>query len=488
VERQRAEEAETFAMSEMNPDQSILVVDDEKGIRSNLSQLLRQEGYHVDMAANPNEALEMLRATDYALTLTDVEMQGGSGLDLIKTVKQVSPGSLFIVMTGYGTIEMAVRAMKIGALDFITKPYETERVLVAVKNALETRRLRLENDTLRKAVRQQHQPDSLIGSSPAIQEVKRLIDKLANTDSTVLIMGESGTGKELVTRSLHYQNLTRSGQFVAVNCGAIPENLLESELFGHEKGAFTGAGTSRMGRFELAHRGTLFLDEVGELSPALQVKLLRVLQERAFERVGGTKTIHVDVRIIAATNRDLEQAVEERRFREDLFYRLNVIPIVVPPLRARIEDLPLLIQHLLGRLNRDKGTIVTGVAAEAMEVLMRHRWPGNVRELENLIERLVVLKGAGLVGTDDLPERLRTPKASAHPTQDVPFPLEGVNLPVMLDDFEHQLIMKALDLSNGVKSRAAQLLGLNRTTLVEKMKKKASSDLDRQLDRQIVDA
>jgi transcriptional regulator with GAF, ATPase, and Fis domain len=286
-------------------------------------------------------------------------------------------------------------------------------------------------------------------------------------------MGESGSGKELVAGALHYQNLTRTGPFVPVNCGAIPENLLESELFGHERGAFTGAIATRPGRFELAHKGTVFLDEIGELTPALQVKLLRVLQERAFERVGGTKTIHVDVRIIAATNRDLEQAVEDRRFREDLYYRLNVIPIIVPPLRARTEDIPLLTQHFLNRVNREKGTIVSGIEPGVLEVFMRYRWPGNVRELENLIERLAVLKKSGIIETTDLPTRILSPKDTVLAEHDIVFPAEGIDLPGILDEFERQLMMKALDLSNGVKSRAAQLLGLNRTTLVEKMKKKA---------------
>ena len=460
-------------MSNVSHAQSILVVDDEKGIRAMLSAQLGQEGYQVDTAANPGEALDLLRTTEYGLILTDIEMPGGNGLDLIQAVRQAWPESVFIVMTGYGTIELAVQAMKIGALDFITKPYEIERLLVAVRNALKCRWLQLENDTLRKTVQQQYHADGLIGSSPAIQNVRRMIGQVANTDSTVLILGESGTGKELVARALHYQNLTRSAQFVPVNCGAIPEHLLESELFGHEKGAFTGAVAARMGRFELAHGGTLFLDEVGELSPALQVKLLRVLQERAFERVGGTRTIHVDVRIIAATNQDLEQAVEERRFREDLFYRLNVIPLTVPPLRARLEDVPLLTQHFLDRFNRDKGTTVTGVATEVMDVLTRHRWPGNVREFENLIERLVVLKKTGWIEWDDLPERMRAKAEPARGDQTIPFPPEGINMSAVLDDFECQLITKALDLGNGVKSRAAQLLGLNRTTLLEKMKKKA---------------
>ena len=460
-------------MSDVGPDRSILIVDDEEAIRSSLSRMLQRENYHVEVASNPKDALDRLQANQYGLILTDVKMAGGSGLDLVQTVKQVSPKSLTIVMTGYGTIEMAVQAMRVGAFDFITKPYEIERVLVAVKNGFECRRLQVENESLRKAVRRQYGADNLLGSSPAILEVQRLIGRVANTDSTVLILGESGSGKELVACALHYQNLTRTGPFVPVNCGAIPENLLESELFGHERGAFTGAVATRAGRFELAHKGTLFLDEVGELSPALQVKLLRVLQQRSFERVGGTKTISVDVRVIAATNRDLEQAVEDRHFREDLYYRLNVIPIVVPPLRARMEDIPLLAQFFLDRVNRDKNTAIAGLSPSVMETMIHYRWPGNVRELENLIERLAVLKKAGTIENEDLPARILTPKDTILPEQDVVFPPEGVDLPGILDEFERQLISKALDLSNGVKSRAAQLLGLNRTTLVEKMKKKA---------------
>ena len=460
-------------MSAVDPDRSILVVDDEEAIRSSLSRMLQRENYQVDVAANPQEALVRLHGAQYGLVLTDVKMSGGSGLELVQTLKQVSPKSVSIVMTGYGTIEMAVQAMRVGAFDFITKPYEIERVLVAVKNAFERRRLQVENESLRKAVRRQYGPENLLGSSPAIMELQRLIAKVANTDSTVLIMGESGSGKELVASALHYQNLTRSGPFVPVNCGAIPENLLESELFGHERGAFTGAVASRPGRFELAHKGTLFLDEVGELTPALQVKLLRVLQEHSFERVGGTKTIAVDVRVIAATNRDLEQAVEDRQFREDLYYRLHVIPVMVPPLRTRVEDIPLLAQHFLDRVNRTKGSAVTALAPAVMETFLRYRWPGNVRELENMIERLVVLKKTGTIEMEDLPARITSPKDTILPEQDIVFPPEGVDLPGILDEFERQLITKALDLSNGVKSRAAQLLGLNRTTLVEKMKKKA---------------
>jgi DNA-binding NtrC family response regulator len=459
------------------PHVSILVVDDEPILRFNLSRLLQQEGYAVDEADGPSQALERLQSTKYRLVLTDAVMPGGSGLDLIPAVKRLSPDTGCILVTGFGTIAMAVQAMKAGAFDFITKPYDSERVRVAIKNALEYQRLTVENESLRKEVRRQYRPDSLVGSSPTIMEVQRLIGRVADTDSTVLILGESGTGKELVARALHYQNRTRGGPFVPVNCGAIPENLLESELFGHEKGAFTGAVATHAGRFEVAHQGTLFLDEVGELSPPMQVKLLRVLQDKSFQRVGGTKTIAVDVRIIAATNRDLEGAVEERRFREDLYYRLNVIPICVPPLHARLEDIPLLAQHFLDQLNQEKGAAVKSVAPEAMAKLKQYRWPGNIRELENLMERIVVLKKSGRVEVEDLPARILAkigaPDAPVVSSgEEIVFPPEGIDLSKILGEFERQLISKALDLSGGVKSRAAQLLGLNRTTLVEKMKKK----------------
>jgi two-component system response regulator AtoC len=460
-------------MTACDAERSVLVVDDEEPVRISVARILEQGHYRIVTVGDVFQAMERIREEDFGIVLADVRMPSGSGLDLIQNIKKLSPSTVAIVITGYATIDMVVHAMKIGAFDFITKPFSMERVLVAVKNGFECRRLLLENETLRKATRKAHSSQTLIGSSLAILDVQRVISKVANTDSTVLILGESGTGKELVARALHYQNESRSGPFVAVNCGAIPDHLLESELFGHEKGAFTGAVAARLGRFEMAHRGTLFLDEVGELSPALQVKLLRVLQEHAFERVGGTKTICVDVRVLAATNRDLEQAVEDRQFREDLFYRLNVIPVQIPPLRARTEDIPLLAQHFLDHVNSEKGTTVTGFAPEVMESFMSYRWPGNVRELQNLIERLVVLKKSGRIEMADLPARVWASKRMEPAAKDVVFPPEGINLPKLMDNLEERLIFQALALSSGVKSRAAELLGLNRTTLVEKLKKKS---------------
>jgi transcriptional regulator with GAF, ATPase, and Fis domain len=353
-----------------------------------------------------------------------------------------------------------------------------DAVSVVIKKALDFQQLRQENLLLRKTVRERYSLDHLIGASEAMGAVHEFVEKVADSDSTVLIQGESGTGKELVARMLHFNSLRRDRPLVPVNCGAIPENLLESELFGHEKGSFTGALTTRMGRFELAHGGTLFLDEVGEMSMPLQVKLLRALQERSFERVGGSKTIRVDVRIIAATNQDLEQAVHERRFRQDLYYRLNVIPLTIPPLRDRRSDIPLLAEHFLQRFNELKRASVKGVDAAAMDCLVHYSWPGNIRELENLVERLVILKKTGTVTVADLPEKITqgrstwAPPASANGQEPELFNGTGVDLVKAIELYENRLITEALRKSNGVTSKAAQLLRVNRTTLVEKLKRK----------------
>ena len=456
-------------MSE-SPIQSILVVDDEEAIRQTLQYRLQHLGYEVDAVGDVQQAQERLQINEYGLVLLDVRMPSGSGLDLIAPIRRISADTQIIVMSGYATFDMVVQAMKLGAVDFITKPFDLERLSVAVRNAFECRRLTAENASLRKAIEYRH-PEILIGISPAIMELHCLIGKIAETDSTVLISGESGTGKELVAQALHHQNHSRPGPFVPVSCGAITESLLESEFFGHEKGAFTGAIASRAGRFELANKGTIFLDEVGELSLNLQVKLLRVLQERVFERVGSSKTRAVDVRVISATNRDLEQEVEEGRFREDLYYRLNVIPVTIPPLRARPEDIPLLVRHFLDRLNRMNKGKISGVTPEALGLLRAYHWPGNVRELENFIERVVALKESGEIGAEDLPMAMRQSKKSGGRAAAVEFPPQGIDLPCLMDELEHNLITQALTLSHGVKSRAAELLGLNRTTLVEKLRR-----------------
>lgn len=405
--------------------------------------------------------------------VTDLQLPDIDGLAVIDRLAGIDAKIIPIMMTGFGTIETAVRAMKSGAFDFVTKPFDPETVAVIVRKTVEFYRLRQENHLLRKTVRDQYQLEQLIGVSEPIRQVLDFVRKVADSDSTVMIQGESGTGKELVARMLHFNSLRRDRPLVPVNCGAIPETLLESELFGHEKGAFTGATHTRMGRFELANGGTIFLDEIGEMSLPLQVKLLRVLQERAFERVGGNRTIQVDVRIVAATNQDLEALVEEKRFRQDLFYRLRVIPIVIPPLRERRSDIPLLIDHFLARFNQSKHTAISGIEPDAMRLLTSYDWPGNIRELENMVERLVVLKKQGVLSLADLPEKIyRQSPAPEIKEQFIRFSEDGINLSREVEQYEKHLIVEALRKANGVTTKAAQLLQLNRTTLVEKLKRK----------------
>jgi DNA-binding NtrC family response regulator len=455
----------------------ILVVDDEPATRQILSEFLTAEGYDVTAVEDGPSAIQVVKEEPVHAIVTDLRLPEMDGFELLEQVWQVRAHLPSIVMTGYGTIANAVRAMKAGAFDFVTKPIQFDAVSVVIKKALEFHRLRQENLLLKKTVREQYGLHQLIGMSEEVRTLQEFVERVADSDSTILIQGESGTGKELVARMLHFNSLRRDRQLVPVNCGAIPENMLESELFGHEKGAFTDAVSTRIGRFELAHGGTLFLDEVGEMSLPLQVKLLRVLQERSFERVGGNKTIRVDVRVLAATNQDLEQAVQEGRFRKDLYYRLNVIPITVPPLRERRSDIPLLVDHSIQRFNAAKQAGITGVAPDAMTHLVRYDWPGNIRELENLLERLVILKKSGMIAAADLPEKIRqSAPLSFGPSDSALHPDlidgDGINLMKELERYEDHLIVEALRKSNGVTSKAAELLRLNRTTLIEKLKRK----------------
>lgn len=451
----------------------VLVVDDDPAVRDVLQEALMQEGYSVSAAEDGTTAIQAVKDSVVHIVITDFQLPDIDGLEIIDRLAKLDAKIIPIMMTGFGTIETAVRAMKSGAFDFITKPFDFETVAVVVRKAAEFLRLRQENHLLRKAVRDQYRLEQLVGVSEPMQQVMEFVQKVADSDSTVMIQGESGTGKELVARMLHFNSFRKDRPLVPVNCGAIPENLLESELFGHEKGAFTGATHSRMGRFELANGGTIFLDEIGEMSLPLQVKLLRVLQEREFERIGGNRTIHVDVRIIAATNQDLDALVEEKRFRKDLFYRLNVIPIVIPPLRERRSDIPLLIDHFLTRFNQSKHTEIAGLAPDVLHMLTEYDWPGNIRELENMIERLVVLKKRGVLSIEDLPEKIcRKPLGLDLKEQFIRFNEDGINLSREVEQYEKHLIMEALRKANGVTSRAAQLLHLNRTTLVEKLKRK----------------
>ncbi|MDH5640212.1 MAG: sigma-54 dependent transcriptional regulator [Nitrospira sp.] len=451
----------------------VLVIDDDPMVRDVLQETLTQEGYAVSVAANGMEGLQTAKSLPVQIVMTDLQLPDIDGISIIDRLSRLDAKIIAIIMTGFGTIETAVRAMKSGAFDFITKPFDPETVAVVVRKAVELYRLRQENHLLRKAVREQYRLEQLVGVSEPMRQVMDFVRKVADSDSTVMIQGESGTGKELVARMLHFNSSRKDRPLVPVNCGAIPENLLETELFGHEKGAFTGATQTRMGRFEMANGGTIFLDEIGEMSLPLQVKLLRVLQERAFERVGGNRTIQVDVRIVAATNQDLEIMVEEKRFRQDLFYRLNVIPIVIPPLRERRSDIPLLFDHFLARFNQTKHTQIAGIEQDALRLLSDYDWPGNIRELENMVERMVVLKKHGVISTEDLPEKIgRRQVPPELKEQFIRFSEDGIHLTREVEQYENNLIIEALRKANGVTTKAAQLLHLNRTTLVEKLKRK----------------
>lgn len=451
----------------------ILLVEDESDVRDALCAQLEAEGYQVTEARSGSDALDLMSQQSFDVVLTDVQMPGLNGIELLKRIAPMPSAPVTIVMTGYGSVSMGIEAMKAGAHDFLEKPFSGDVLLATVASAIRVKRLRDENVELRRTVQGQFGLGKLVSQSEVMKEVFRLIECVADSEGTVLLLGESGTGKELLAQTIHYNSSRRKGPLVPVNCGAIPESLLESELFGHEKGAFTGAVATKAGRFELAEGGTIFLDEIGDLSPPLQVKLLRVLQERTFERVGGTKTLKTDARVIAATNQDLEELVNSKRFREDLYYRLNVVPIVVPPLRQRTGDIPLLIQHFIEQLNERRGASLTGCSEEALTLLCEYQWPGNVRELANLIERIAILKRSGQIEVADLPEKIRKPSVVPPLSSSPAIPGAGIDLGRVVEEFENRLILEALERTNWVKSRAAQLLQINRTTLIEKLKKRS---------------
>lgn len=452
----------------------ILIIDDEASLRTALFRALDKKGYQVITASTKEEALNLCQIDkEIQLALIDVRLPDGDGIELMTQLKAQFPKTQFIVLTGFGTIETAVKATKCGADHFITKPFELGEVLSLIDKLLDHRRLVEENNHLRTALHKKYQFDNIIGQSPGVRQVLELIERVSTADSTVLVTGESGTGKELVAKAIHFNSNRANKPFIPINCGAIPGELLESELFGHIKGAFTGAITNRVGRFELAEGGTIFFDEIGDMSPSLQVKLLRVLQERKFEPVGSTKTITSNVRVIAATNIDLEKAVAEGKFREDLFYRLNVIPIKIPPLRERTTDIPLLFHHFMEIFNSGREQRLTGVVPEAMQLLHQYRWPGNIRELENLVERLAILKAGGMVDIQDLPEKYRSQQhSSSQQVTPVDLPDNGMDFNSAVDAYENTLILKALEKTGWNRNQAAILLKLNRTTLVEKIKKK----------------
>lgn len=450
----------------------ILVVDDEVSLQKATVRFLKKLGYDADGASDGSEAIEKGKYKVYDLVISDLTMPNMTGIELLKEYKKLHPHTAFLIMTGYGTIESAIEAIKEGAFHYITKPFELNDLGLLVDKAIRFSKLSQDNEVLKRQVKSMYNFNNMIGCSEQIKNVFKMVEKVADTDSNILVLGESGTGKELVARAIHY-NSSRAGRpLIPVNCGAIPENLLESELFGHMKGAFTGAVNSKIGKFEMAQGGTIFLDEIGDMSLKLQVKLLRVLQERKLEPIGSTQSIDIDVRVIAATNQNLEELVAKGKFREDLYYRLNVIPVYIPPLRERTCDIPLLVNHFVEIFSKQNNLPKPVITDEVMNVFMNYKWAGNVRELENTVERLVVLKPGQNVLKDDLPEKFTQMNRSFFSKHVLSIPDAGISLKNVVDDFENSLILKALDKTNWNKNRAANLLRLNRTTLVEKLKKR----------------
>ncbi|MET0625909.1 MAG: sigma-54 dependent transcriptional regulator [Pyrinomonadaceae bacterium] len=442
----------------------ILVAEDEDLMRAIISRLLEEAGYRVAAVASAEEALEAFAAEDVSVTLTDIRMAGMDGLELLDRVKDIDPEALVVVMTAYSSVDSAVAALRKGAYDYVTKPFVNEDLLQSVKNALRQRELFRENRALRRELDRRYSFSEIIGTSESLQRVFRLVEKVAATNTNILVYGESGTGKELVARAIHHNSPRADRPFVAINCGALPETLLESELFGHTKGAFTGATQARAGLFRSAEGGTVFLDEIGEISQALQVRLLRAVQEHEVTPLGSNAPARFDARIICATNRDLEREVSEGRFREDLFYRLNVIVFHLPPLRERREDIPLLARHFVKRTAREQGQDEKPIRPAAMTALINYNWPGNVRELQNAIERAFTLSGEAL-DAESLPPRVRD-SAGPHPAV-----LDPDGLRPTLDDVERRYILDTLASVNHDKARAANILGIDLSTLYRKLKR-----------------
>ena len=448
----------------------LLLVEDEAPLRQAIAEQLSDRGYQVEQAESGEAAIARLADFAFDIIITDLRLPGVDGSAVIEAAVARYPDIIAIVVTGYGTVKDAVEAIKRGASDFVSKPFQIDELLHVLGSSLEQRRLKSENAYLRSQLEERYRFEGVVGKSRPMARLFQLLETVAPTNSTILITGETGTGKEVVARAIHLNGPRRMHRFVALNCSAIPETLLEAELFGHVRGAFTGAVGNRQGRLEQAHRGTVFLDEVGTMSAALQMKLLRVLQEREFERVGDSHTTKVDVRVIAATNSDLSRMVAEGQFREDLFYRLNVIPVQLPPLRERKEDIPLLVQHFLAILRNGAPTALT-VSQEAMRRLMSFSWPGNVRQLENAVERAVALSaGRTQIDVGDLPTEVQKAQETALTTA-VTLPEDGLDLDAFIADIERDLIQRSLERTGGNKGKAARLLNLKRTTLVEKLKR-----------------
>jgi two-component system response regulator PilR (NtrC family) len=439
----------------------ILVVDDERSMRELLAIVLRREGYEVSLAEDGRSAIEALAREPIDLLISDIKMPDMSGVDVLRAAKRADPDVLGIMITAFASTETAVEAMRLGACDYLSKPFDIDLLKMKVREKIENRQLRQENVLLKRTLGLPHRFADIIGRSEAMLEVFKMIETVARTTSTILLTGESGTGKGLVAQAIHFHSLRRDKPMVALNCGAMPEALLESELFGHMRGAFTGADANKKGLLEVAEKGTIFLDEIGEMSAVMQVKLLRVLQERRFRRVGGLDELQADIRVIAATNQDLTRAIAEGRFREDLYYRINVIPIALPALRVRREDIALLADHFLAKYAEQMQKTVTGISRGASELLQRYDWPGNIRELENVIERAVALEATPSILPESLPPSLRGSgqRSTVQPAD--PFPQTGFDLEVHVQEIEKAFITQALERTGGVQMKAAELLGMS---------------------------
>lgn len=446
---------------------SILIVDDKSSMRKVLKQTLEDDQNIIVEAEDGEKALEVIKSKHIDLVITDIKMPKLDGMSLLKMIKELDNEIVVIIMTAYGTIETAVEAMKLGAYDYITKPFSTEQVKLTVDKAIERQKLLYENKYLREKLNDQYNYKRIVGNSATMQPVYELIDKVAPTDTAVLIRGASGTGKELVAHAIHFNSRRKEKPFIKVNCAVLAEGVLESELFGHEKGSFTGAAGKRIGRFELANGGSIFLDEIGDISLSTQVKLLRVLQEKEFERVGGMESIHADVRVIAATNKNLEEGIKKGTFREDLFFRLNVVPIFVPPLRERREDVERLAFHFLNRYSLEANKKITKIDKKALELMARYHWPGNVRELENAIQRAVVLADTDTIYPSNLPLDIQTFQKDEY----LNYLKEDASLTEKVENYEKELILKAMEKANHIQTKAAKLLEINRTALIYKLKK-----------------
>lgn len=440
----------------------ILVVDDEESIREFLEIMLKKEGYEVTLAEDGQKAKDLLTKKTFDMIISDLQMPHVTGIELLKHVKESYPDTVFMLITAFGTTETAVEAMKMGAYDYLTKPFKIDEVRLNIQNALRSKNLEVENRSLKKELVKEYSFQSMIGNSTAMHIIFDMVKRVSQTPTNVLITGESGTGKEVVAKAIHYNGPLKDRPFVTVNCGAIPENLMESEMFGHKKGSFTGAVSDKSGLFEVADTGTLFLDEVGELPLSIQVKLLRAIQERVIRRVGATDDHKVDVRIIAATNRNLEDMVQKGSFRQDLFYRLNVINIKTPSLRERRDDIPLLANHFLKKYNERLGKNIGAISAEAMEILKKYDYPGNVRELENMIERTVALEGGATILPESLPPMVNTSSGrKMASSNEIEMGDDGVDLDKVMGQIEKELLIKAIHSAGGVKKRAAKLLHIS---------------------------